>query len=69
MLDELDEDVSQTDICDGCTEDKRIIFTSKVKQYDGTERTTSLCKECFRKGCFCALCFKKPLIRTMKNIY
>lgn len=67
MLDKLDEEVGQNDICDGCTEDKIIIFVSKVKQYDGTERTTSLCKQCFRKGCFCALCFKKTTYSSYEN--
>ena len=55
----LGAEVGEIDICDSCTKDNKIVFTGKVKQYDRTERTTSLCKECFRKGSFCAICFKK----------
>ena len=51
--------VGQIDICDNCTKDKRIIFVSKVKDYDQTVRTTTLCKDCFRKATFCAVCSRK----------
>lgn len=55
----LDAEVGEIDVCDSCTKDKKIVFTGKVKQYDRTELTITLCKECFRKASFCTICFKK----------
>ena len=51
--------IDQMDMCDSCTEDKKIFFIGKVKQYGRPDRTAFLCKDCFKSRCFCSICFKE----------
>lgn len=48
----LETESGQIDICDGWSKDEKIILIGKVKRFD-PERTTSLCKHCFHKPCYC----------------